>query len=319
MSQPAEKVTFKVSAAAAPYIGADKPLAERLKAASGKAGLPPRDALLLVFYLCHDADPAVKRTALETLRGLQTGFLRQLLQDPNLHPRILDLLIKLHRDKGELVPLFLAHPSLTPAAAAFLGQEDTGGAAPSAAAGAPEPESGAGQVPDAEPPQEPGPEPVEEGETPAGGEPEGEEEPAEEDFQSKYQQAQEMGIGDKIKMAMTGDKEWRGLLIKDSNKLVSSAVMKNPRITDAEVLTIAKSAVQNDEILRMICANKEWVKNAQIRKALAENNKTPLPAALRFVATLSDKDLALMAKSKNISSVIASQARRILLNKNKDR
>jgi len=318
MSQPADKVTFKVSAAAAPYIGADKPLAERLKAASGKAGLPPRDSLLLVFYLCYDADPAVKRAALGTLRNLQSPFLSQLLQDPTLHPRILDLLVKLHRDKEELLPLFLAHPSLTPAAAAFLAQPAQGAAVPPPAPAAPVPEaarekSEPGEP--SEPAEEPGGEPDEaaEAEADAG------EQPSEEEFQSKYQMAQEMGIGDKIKMAMTGDKEWRGLLIKDSNKLVSSAVMKNPRITDAEVLTIAKSAVQNDEILRIICANKEWVKNAQIRKALAENNKTPLPAALRFVATLSDKDLALMAKSKNISSVIAAQARRILLNKNKDR
>ncbi|GFO66635.1 hypothetical protein GMLC_02140 [Geomonas limicola] len=312
MSQPADKVTFKVSAAAAPYIGADKPLAERLKAAAGKAGLPARDALLLVFYLCHDADPAVKRTALETLKGLSTDFLRQLLQDPNLHPRILDLLVKLHRDKGDLVPLFLAHPALTPAAAAFLAQPAQGVTASPSVSALSEPEPAAES--DAEESDvDPEAAPEEAAET------DGEQELNEEEYQSKFQMAQEMGIGDKIKMAMTGDKEWRGLLIKDSNKLVSSAVMKNPRITDAEVLTIAKSAVQNDEILRLICANKEWVKNAQIRKALAENNKTPLPSALRFVATLSEKDLALMAKSKNISSVIAGQARRILLNKNKDR
>ena len=101
--------------------------------------------------------------------------------------------------------------------------------------------------------------------------------------------------------------------------LVSGAVVKNPRMTEGEVLTIAKSQVQNDEIIRVICANKEWVKNPLIRKALAENNKTPLPAALRFVATLSEKDLSLMAKSKNISSVIASQARRILLTKKNGR
>ena len=96
-------------------------------------------------------------------------------------------------------------------------------------------------------------------------------------------------------------------------------MVKNPRMTEGEVLTIAKSAVQNDEIMRVICANKEWVKNPLIRKALAENSKTPLPAALRFVATLSQKDLSLMAKSKNISTVIASQARRILLTKKKGR
>jgi len=146
---------------------------------------------------------------------------------------------------------------------------------------------------------------------------ESEEEPVEEDeeYQSKYQLAQTMGTGEKIKMALTGDKEWRSIFLKDANKLVSSAVIKNPRMTDAEVLTVCKSTVQNDEIIRLICANKEWVKNYQIRKALVENHKTPLPAALRFLSTLGEKDLAFLAKSKNISSVIATQARRMLLNK----
>lgn len=311
MSQTTDKVTFKISAAAAPYVGADKPVAVRLKAAGGKAGLSPQDSLLLVFYLCHDPDPEVKRTALTTLRDLDTGFVAQLVRNPELHPRILDLLVKLHFQKSELVPLFVAHPLLSEPAAVFLAEH--GAFTAENLAADPAAQEAYDQAADAM--DEASDEAADEAESAGEQEPE----PEDEEFQSKYQLAQNMGIGDKIKMAMTGDKEWRGLLIKDSNKLVSSAVIKNPRMTEAEVLTIAKSAVQNDEILRVICANKEWVKNPQIRKALAENNKTPLPAALRFVSTLSVKDLSLMAKSKNISSVIASQARRILLTKNKDK
>ena len=46
-------------------------------------------------------------------------------------------------------------------------------------------------------------------------------------YVSKYQLALEMGVSEKIKMALTGDKEWRNIFLKDPNKLVSSAVMKN--------------------------------------------------------------------------------------------
>jgi hypothetical protein len=126
-----------------------------------------------------------------------------------------------------------------------------------------------------------------------------------------------MGIGEKIKMALTGDKEWRKILIKDSNKLVSGGVLKNPRITEPEVLNILKSGSMNDEIMRLICANKEWVKNYPIRKALVENPKTPLANALRYLGTLNEKDVANYAKSRNVSSVIATQAKRMLLNKKK--
>ena len=101
------------------------------------------------------------------------------------------------------------------------------------------------------------------------------------------------------------------------SKLVNSAVVKNPRITEPEILAIAKSVIQNEEILRIICQNKEWVKNISIRKALVLNNKTPLPVALRFMGFLTEKDLQGMAKSKNISSVLANNARRVLAGKRK--
>ena len=116
-------------------------------------------------------------------------------------------------------------------------------------------------------------------------------------------------------MALTGDKEWRSILVKDANKLISAGVIKNPRITEAEIVALLKSGIQNDEIMRLICANKEWVKNYNIRKALVDNNRTPVQKALRYLATLNDKDIAGYAKSKNVSSVISTQAKRILLNK----
>ncbi|GAB4294469.1 MAG: hypothetical protein Fur0034_02270 [Desulfuromonadia bacterium] len=139
-----------------------------------------------------------------------------------------------------------------------------------------------------------------------------------EEFRNKYQMVQKLGVSEKIKYALTGDKEWRSILIRDSNKQVSGAVIKNPRITDAEVLAICKSAIQNDEVIRIICQNREWVKNYQIRKALVENTRTPLASALRFLSTLGEKDLASIAKSKNISSVIVNQARRLLIQKKKE-
>ena len=35
----------------------------------------------------------------------------------------------------------------------------------------------------------------------------------------------EMKVAEKIKMGLTGDKEWRTLLLREANKLVTSAVL----------------------------------------------------------------------------------------------
>jgi hypothetical protein len=279
----AEKVNLRFSAAAARFIGTAATREDRLRAARGAVELPASERLHLVFYLCSDPDQEVSRLAHDTLRGFDDFFLKEVLADPSLQPQVVDALVKLHGERADLLVPFLDHPALTPRAAAFLAEK---GNVPAAS--------------DAEKDEE-------------------SEEIDEDRYLSKFQMAQAMGVSEKIKMALTGDKEWRTLLIKDANKLVSSSVVKNPRLTDAEVLTIAKSAGQNDEIMRVICANKEWVKNYQVRKALVENHKTPLPAALRFVATLSEKDLSALARSKNVSSVVASQARRILMSKSNGR
>jgi hypothetical protein len=132
---------------------------------------------------------------------------------------------------------------------------------------------------------------------------------------SKYQMALGMGVSDKIKMALTGDKEWRNIFLKDPNKLVSSAVLKNPRITEGEVLVVAKNKSSSDELIRLITLNREWVKHYEIKKALVMHPRTPLPKALRYMIILTEKDLKNLAKSRGISQVIVNNARRMLLTK----
>ena len=297
------KITIRISAAAAPYAGADKPREDRLRAASGKVPLPPTDFVLLLYYLCHDPDQEVKRLAVGTLRSMDATFVAGILADPALPPVVLDALVQLHGKCPELATLFAGHPNLSEKAAAWLAAQGSVPEVPaSAAATGQEPQRRHDAAAEA-----------------SCADDEEVDEVDEERFQSKFQMAQELGVSEKIKIAMTGDKEWRNILIKDNNKLVSGAAIKNPRMTEAEVLAIVKSTVQNDEILRVICANKEWIKNAQIRKALVENNKTPLPNALRFLGTLGEKDLASLAKSKNINTVLATQARKIYVQKKEKR
>lgn len=286
-------VSLKVSAAAAALLQPTADRQEKLGAARGEASLAPADQATVLLYLCHDRDGEVQRTALLTVARLTEDQLAVMLDEEQLHPRVLDLLARRASLTATTLAMLLRHPHLPPETATMLRDRYPASAGLLDMDGVPE---GEGEETDSVDEEE---FPVEE----------------DEEYQSKYQLAQTMGTGEKIKMALTGDKEWRSIFLKDANKLVSSAVIKNPRITDAEVLGVCKSTVQNDEIIRLICANKEWVKNYQIRKALVENHKTPLPAALRFLATLGEKDVATLAKSKNISSVIATQARRQLLSK----
>lgn len=297
------KTTVRISQAAARYLrpGAEREI--RLQAARGEAGLPAGEAPVVQFCLTRDADPEIRAAAMDGLRGLSEQVLLELAGSTETHPRLLELLARLH-GRNQAVGRMIA---LNPAADAAVLANLPGDAPPPA-----------GEQPE-EPEQRPIPVPAA---TPLSGNMDEGEEPEEEQdevFQNTYRLAKEMTVAEKIKMALTGDKEWRMLLVKDINKLVSGSVVKNPRITEPEVLLISKSHLNNDDILRDICNNKDWIKNYQIKKALVENHKTPLHFALRFLSGLSDKDLAVLAKSKNISSVISTQARRLMMNKQKDK
>ena len=143
-------------------------------------------------------------------------------------------------------------------------------------------------------------------------------EPEKPPAQSLYAQILTMGVHEKIKLAMRGNKDARTILIRDPIRLIRRCVLQNPRISDGEVIAVARNRSADDELLRMINEKREWVRNYQVRHALSTNPKTPLPVALRHVATLSERDLRFVAKSKNVPQAVAVQARRILTAAGKD-
>jgi hypothetical protein len=273
----AEKIKLTISPAVAAYVRPGTSPEARMAGCTAAESMAVADRMMLLFCLSKDADPEIRAAALSSLEEVPAEVISEYKGCPHPHPLVLDVLGLLSQKNPES-----AQALETPLAA----DDELEG----------EPDE---SVLDA----------VTEEEAPINEE--------DEEFLSKYKTAQLMGIGEKIKMALSGDKEWRSILVKDANKLVSGSVIKNPRITEGEILTLIKAGIQNDEIMRLICANKEWIKSYKIRKALVENNRTPVQNAMRYLGTMGEKDLAYLAKSKNISSVISTMAKRLLLNKKK--
>ncbi len=130
--------------------------------------------------------------------------------------------------------------------------------------------------------------------------------------QSLYAQILGMTIGQKIKLAIRGNGDARNILIRDTNKMIRRFVLQNPRITEEEILMLAKDRNVDEEILRLIADSREWTKVYAVRQALVENAKTPSGKALQLLPSLGEREISRLAKSKQVPSVIAVQARRIL-------
>ena len=130
---------------------------------------------------------------------------------------------------------------------------------------------------------------------------------------SLYGRILTMSIAEKLKLALRGNKDARAILIRDSSKLIRRFVMQNPRLSDAEVIAIARNRSSDDELLRVIVERREWMRNYQVRLALVTNPKTPLAVALRQLPTLGERDLRMLAKSRNVPQTVVAQARRLVL------
>jgi len=132
-----------------------------------------------------------------------------------------------------------------------------------------------------------------------------------------YALIQQMNIVQKIKLARLGNKEARGLLVRDRNKVVAVAAVSSPKLSDNEVVTIAQSRNVCDEVLRVISSNRQWTRNYKVKLSLSTNPRTPQPTAMKFVNFLQDSDLRAIVKSKDVPTAISTHARRILTKKGK--
>lgn len=130
--------------------------------------------------------------------------------------------------------------------------------------------------------------------------------------QSLYRQILGMSVSQKIQLAFKGNKEARGILIRDANKQVCGSVVRSPRVTETEVIAYASSRNVPDEVFRVIAANKDFTKLYAVRHALAGNPRVPLAIAVRCLNSLNDADIAALAKNRNVSSAISSAARRLV-------
>jgi hypothetical protein len=126
-------------------------------------------------------------------------------------------------------------------------------------------------------------------------------------------QIQLMTVGERLKLALKGNRDARQILIRDSSRLVQRFVLQNPRISDEEIVALCKNRSIDRELLDQICRRKEWLANYQVKLALATNPKTPLPVAMRLVPSLLPRDLRTIAKSKNVPSGICGLAKRLVI------
>lgn len=120
-----------------------------------------------------------------------------------------------------------------------------------------------------------------------------------------------MGMKDRVKMAMKGDREVRNILIRDPNRIVAQAVMQNPRITEQEVEKIAAMRTVPEDVLRQVAVSRQWSRIYSIIHTLARNPRTPIANVMGILVRLQMRDLIALSKNRNVSDAVRRQALRL--------
>ncbi|MFI5087096.1 MAG: hypothetical protein ACHP7I_01775 [Terriglobales bacterium] len=125
---------------------------------------------------------------------------------------------------------------------------------------------------------------------------------------SPLQKISRLTVGERVQLAIKGNKEERFILIRDGSKVVSSAVLESPKINDQEVEMFASMKNVQESVLRGIAGKRKHMKTYAVVRALANNPRCPLDVQLTIVKNLLNMDLRALSGNKNVSETVRKVA-----------
>jgi len=259
------------------------PLVIRRKGAEGSLPVALEEKIEILILLSADADESLRLKAWQTLVTWNPPELEQFLSAPATPSALIDYLASyLVPGQPNLVEALSKNPGIFPELIEWVRQCE-----PTAATTPPPPLA-----------------------LPAEGSADNKQEGQKR--QTLIQKISAMTPIEKIKMALTGNQEERLALIRDSNKLVSRAVLSSPKLSDAEVEAYAAMKNVAEEVLRTIAMNRRFLKSYTVARALVNNPRSPLDVTLPLVNRMNDRDLKTLAMNRNVADVLRSMGAKII-------
>ena len=129
---------------------------------------------------------------------------------------------------------------------------------------------------------------------------------------SAVQKIYRLNTAEKLITALKGSREERAILIRDPNRLVATAVLGSPRVTDPEIESFSAMKNVSDEILRQIGRHREWTKRYAVINNLVRNPRTPIGISLNLVPRLSPRDIKGISVDRNVPEPVRKQAQKFV-------
>jgi hypothetical protein len=116
-----------------------------------------------------------------------------------------------------------------------------------------------------------------------------------------------------VRMRLTrgASPKMRAILVRDPNPNVAVACFAGNKFNDREVEQICHNRNSHEEILALICRNRQWMARYAIIAALTRNPRTPIGIAVRLVPRLSVRDLRDLRRDRNVPDPVRKTADRL--------
>jgi hypothetical protein len=115
----------------------------------------------------------------------------------------------------------------------------------------------------------------------------------------------------RLKLARSAPRSLRGVLIRDSNPLVATSVLKFNALSESEVEEISANRAVRGEVLQYITSNRSWMRRYQVVHNLVRNPRTPAGLAVRLLSRLHPADLKRASRDHNVPSAVRAGAGRL--------
>jgi len=251
----------------------------RRKAAEGDLPVPLEEKIEILVTLCHDPDEATRTTAIETLNNWNPAELKQVFRNPEAPAAVLEFAVQhLAPEREELAEALGENPDLRGQLRKMLQAGEDEAASERTA----EEKEAADTTPER---------------------------------QTLLQKLGRMTVAEKINAALMGNQEERTILVRDSNKIVSRAVIQSPKLTDQEVENIATMKNVSEEVLRLLAMNRKFIRSYSVARNLINNPRTPIDTSLPLIHRMNDRDLKELARNKNVAEVVRSMAIKLVRQK----
>ncbi len=127
---------------------------------------------------------------------------------------------------------------------------------------------------------------------------------------STIQRVARMTVAERVQTALKGAREERVILIRDANRLVASAVLDSPKLTDSEVEAFSLMKNVSVEVLRVLGTKREFMKSYSVIHNLVKNSRTPIGTSLPLLNRILVTDLKALTRNRNIPEVLRKTAQR---------